>query len=204
MAISSVIGLQEIVVVTELRWLEVLQEVSLGRLKPISAIGLTLPLPSQLLRSCKEIIVSTGSALGNIVLVHGAFVDGSPGGQFTTFSPQTAITSPWCRIRPVIAGRRGTTRLIIDAQDGPVVLVGHSYGGAVITEAGTMDKVTALVYIPRLFAPDEGESVGKRWRRPRCAGVAHRPRAWRVLIPRPAGRLTLRCVLTCPPQTPRS
>jgi len=48
--------------------------------------------------------------------------------------------------------------MIIDAQDGPVVLVGHSYGGAVITEAGTDENVVALVYIAAL-APDKGESV---------------------------------------------
>jgi len=51
-----------------------------------------------------------------------------------------------------------TTTRVIDAQDGPVILVGHSYGGAVITEAGTHDKVAALVYIAA-FAPDKGESV---------------------------------------------
>jgi pimeloyl-ACP methyl ester carboxylesterase len=50
------------------------------------------------------------------------------------------------------------TRLITDAQDGPVVLLGHSYGGAVITEAGTDQNVAALVYIAA-FAPDKGESV---------------------------------------------
>jgi pimeloyl-ACP methyl ester carboxylesterase len=50
------------------------------------------------------------------------------------------------------------TRRVIDAQDGPVVLVGHSYGGAVITEAGTDPNVAALVYIAA-FAPDTGESV---------------------------------------------
>src|SRR5207302_6487036 len=50
------------------------------------------------------------------------------------------------------------TRQIIDAQDGPVVLVGHSYGGAVITQAGNNDNVAALVYIAA-FAPDNGESV---------------------------------------------
>jgi pimeloyl-ACP methyl ester carboxylesterase len=50
------------------------------------------------------------------------------------------------------------TRRIIDAQDGPVVLVGHSYGGAVITEAGTHPNVAALVYICA-FAPDKDESV---------------------------------------------
>ena len=57
-----------------------------------------------------------------------------------------------------LAGDAAATRLIIDAQDGPVVLVGHSYGGAIITEAGTGDKVAALVYIAA-FAPDKGESV---------------------------------------------
>jgi pimeloyl-ACP methyl ester carboxylesterase len=50
------------------------------------------------------------------------------------------------------------TRWILDAQDGPVVLVGHSYGGAVITETGNHDNVAALVYIAA-FAPDKGESV---------------------------------------------
>jgi pimeloyl-ACP methyl ester carboxylesterase len=57
-----------------------------------------------------------------------------------------------------LSGDAAATRLIIDAQEGPVVLVGHSYGGAVITEAGAHDKVTALVYIAA-FAPDKGESV---------------------------------------------
>jgi pimeloyl-ACP methyl ester carboxylesterase len=50
------------------------------------------------------------------------------------------------------------TRMVIDAQDKPVVLVGHSYGGVVITEAGAHPKVKALVYIAA-FAPDAGESV---------------------------------------------
>ena len=50
------------------------------------------------------------------------------------------------------------TRRVIDAQDGPVILVGHPYGGAVITEAGNDPKVAGLVYIAA-FAPDKGESV---------------------------------------------
>src|SRR6202035_3033501 len=58
-----------------------------------------------------------------------------------------------------LEGDAQATRQIIDAQDGPVVLVGHSYGGAVITEAGTHPNVAALVYICA-FAPDQGESVG--------------------------------------------
>ena len=58
-----------------------------------------------------------------------------------------------------LAGDADFTRRVIDAQDGPVVLVGHSYGGAVITEAGTHPNVAALVYICA-FAPDKNESVG--------------------------------------------
>jgi pimeloyl-ACP methyl ester carboxylesterase len=57
-----------------------------------------------------------------------------------------------------LEGDVAATKLIIDAQDGPVILVGHSYGGTVITEAGTHPKVAALVYIAA-FAPDTGESV---------------------------------------------
>jgi pimeloyl-ACP methyl ester carboxylesterase len=57
-----------------------------------------------------------------------------------------------------VNGDAAVARTIIDAQDGPVILVGHSYGGAVITEAGTDPNVTALVYISA-FAPDQGESV---------------------------------------------
>jgi pimeloyl-ACP methyl ester carboxylesterase len=57
-----------------------------------------------------------------------------------------------------LAGDAAAAKLIIDAEDGPVVLVGHSYGGAVITEAGTHPNVAALVYIAA-FAADKGESV---------------------------------------------
>ena len=61
-------------------------------------------------------------------------------------------------VRRSHAGDAATARLIIDAQGGPVILVGHSYGGAVITEAGTDPNVAALVYIAA-FVPDQGESV---------------------------------------------
>ena len=57
-----------------------------------------------------------------------------------------------------LAGDAAAARQIVDTQDGPVILVGHSYGGAVITEAGTDPNVAALVYIAA-FAPDQGESV---------------------------------------------
>jgi pimeloyl-ACP methyl ester carboxylesterase len=102
---------------------------------------------------------NTMNAKANVVLVHGGFVDGS-GWQ----AVYELLTADGYRVSVVqnptlsLEGDVAATRQVIDAQDGPVVLVGHSYGGAVITEAGTHDQVAALVYIAA-FAPDEGESV---------------------------------------------
>jgi pimeloyl-ACP methyl ester carboxylesterase len=99
------------------------------------------------------------TASRNIVLVHGGFVDGS-GWQ----AVYDLLTNNGHKVSIVhnptlsLEGDPDATRWVLDAQDGPVVLVGHSYGGAVITEAGTHDKVAALVYIAA-FAPDKGESV---------------------------------------------
>jgi pimeloyl-ACP methyl ester carboxylesterase len=99
------------------------------------------------------------NAKANVVLVHGGFVDGS-GWQ----AVYELLTADGYRVSVVqnptlsLEGDVAATRQVIDAQDGPVVLVGHSYGGAVITEAGTHDQVAALVYIAA-FAPDKGESV---------------------------------------------
>jgi len=95
----------------------------------------------------------------NIVLVHGGFVDGSGWesvyGLLKKDGYNVAIVQ-----NPTIslAGDVAATKLVINEQDGPVILVGHSYGGAVITEAGTDPKVVGLVYITA-FAPDKGESV---------------------------------------------
>ena len=94
-----------------------------------------------------------------IVLVHGASVDGS-----SWRAVYDLLTADGHHVAVVqipnlsLRGDVESTRLITDAQDGPVVLVGHSYGGAVITQAGNHDKVAALVYIAA-FAPDAGESV---------------------------------------------
>ena len=103
--------------------------------------------------------MNTGSRVNNVVLVHGGFVDGS--GWQAVYSLLTKdgynvsiVQNPTLSLE----GDAEATRQIIDAQDGPVVLVGHSYGGAVITEAGNDDNVAALVYIAA-FAPDKGESV---------------------------------------------
>jgi len=103
--------------------------------------------------------MSTGSATANVVLVHGGFVDGSGWrGVYDLLRHDgynvAVVQNPTLSLEGDVAA----ARLVIDAQDGPVVLVGHSYGGAVITEAGTGDKVAALVYIAA-FAPDKGESV---------------------------------------------
>jgi pimeloyl-ACP methyl ester carboxylesterase len=95
----------------------------------------------------------------NIVLVHGGFVDGSGWesvyGLLRKDGYNVAIVQ-----NPTIslAGDVAATKLVINEQDGPVILVGHSYGGAVITEAGNDPKVVGLVYITA-FAPDRGESV---------------------------------------------
>ena len=97
--------------------------------------------------------------LRNVVLVHGGFVDGSGWqGVYESLSRDGFRVSIVQNPTLSLEGDAEATRRIIDAQDGPVVLVGHSYGGAVITEAGTDDKVAALVYIAA-FAPDKDESV---------------------------------------------
>jgi pimeloyl-ACP methyl ester carboxylesterase len=95
----------------------------------------------------------------NVVLVHGGFVDGSGWqGVYGLLKNDGYNVSIVQNPTLSLAGDAAATRQVIDAQDGPVVLVGHSYGGAVITEAGNDPNVAALVYIAA-FAPDRGESV---------------------------------------------
>jgi len=96
-----------------------------------------------------------------IVLVHGGFVDGSGWeGVYTILKKDgydvTIVQNPTISLKGDVAA----TRAAIHAQTKPVILVGHSYGGAVITESGTDPQVAALVYITA-FAPDQGESVAK-------------------------------------------
>jgi pimeloyl-ACP methyl ester carboxylesterase len=94
-----------------------------------------------------------------IVLVHGGFVDGSGWqGVYDRLTQQhydvRVVQNPTTSLADDVAA----TTLVLDQLDSPALLVGHSYGGAVITETGTHDRVSALVYITA-FAPDKGESV---------------------------------------------
>jgi pimeloyl-ACP methyl ester carboxylesterase len=97
----------------------------------------------------------------NIILVHGAWADGSSWAKviaplqargFNVVAVKNPLTS--------LADDTAATRRAITLMDGPVLLVGHSYGGAVITEAGSDPKVAGLVYVAA-FAPDEGQAVGE-------------------------------------------
>jgi pimeloyl-ACP methyl ester carboxylesterase len=99
------------------------------------------------------------SKINNVVLVHGGFVDGAGWrGVYDLLKKDGFNVSIVQNPTISLAGDVSTTKLIIDSQPGAVILVGHSYGGAVITEAGTDPKVAGLVYITA-FAPDKGESV---------------------------------------------
>lgn len=111
-------------------------------------------------------------AVRNVVLVHGAFVDGSGWTRvhrellkdgFNVSVVQNPITS--------LADDVAATRRAVLDLEGPVILVGHSYGGSVISQAGNDHKVTALVYVAA-FVPDAGESVATLIANPPPGAVA--------------------------------
>jgi len=98
-------------------------------------------------------------AIKNIVLVHGNFVDGSGWrGVYDHLTADGYLVAVVQNPTLTLGGDVAATHQVLDRLDGPAVLVGHSYGGAVITEAGNHPNVAALVYITG-FAPDKGESV---------------------------------------------
>jgi pimeloyl-ACP methyl ester carboxylesterase len=111
---------------------------------------------------CQEVVMSQAEADGrvnNVVLVHGGFVDGSGWqGVYDTLTKDGYVVSIVQNPTISLADDVARTRRTLAAQNGPVILVGHSYGGVVITEAGSDPKVSGLVYIAA-FAPDKGESV---------------------------------------------
>jgi pimeloyl-ACP methyl ester carboxylesterase len=111
-----------------------------------------------------------GGAANNVVLVHGAFADGA--GWRRVYDELTArgyrvsvVQNPLTSLADDV---RATQR-VLDRQDGPTILVGHSWGGTVITEAGVHDKVVGLVYVSAL-APDAGETTAQQY-----AGFAPTP-----------------------------
>lgn len=95
----------------------------------------------------------------NVVLVHGGFVDGSGWERVYSILKKdgynvSVVQNPTTSLADDVAA----TQRVLDEQDGPAILVGHSYGGVVISEAGNHAKVAGLVYVAA-FAPDAGESV---------------------------------------------
>src|SRR5467141_3340689 len=104
-------------------------------------------------------LMAENTPVKNIVLVHGAFADGSSWSKVIPLLQSkgfhvTAVGIPLTSFADDVA----STKRAIAAEEGPVILVGHSFGGAGITEAGNDPKVVGLVYVAA-FAPDKGESV---------------------------------------------
>ncbi|HWW72579.1 MAG TPA: alpha/beta fold hydrolase, partial [Duganella sp.] len=104
---------------------------------------------------------ATPAADTTVVLVHGAFADGSSWEKVIPLLQAeglkvVAVQNPLTSLADDVAA----AKRVIDAQTGKVVLVGHSWGGTVITEAGTSDKIKALVYVAA-FAPSEGQASGE-------------------------------------------
>ena len=112
-----------------------------------------------LLAGATGVHAAPAGAIKDVVLVHGGFVDGSGWeGVYDILTKDgyhvTVVQNPTTSLADDVA----VTRRAIAAQDGPAILVGHSYGGVVITESGSDPKVKGLVYVAA-FAPDAGESV---------------------------------------------
>ncbi len=106
---------------------------------------------------------ATTQPIRNVVLVHGAFADGSGWrGVYDNLTRRgyrvTIVQNPLTSLADDVAA----TRRALDRQDGPVVLVGHSWGGTVITEAGVHPKVAGLVYVSAL-SPDAGETTAQQY-----------------------------------------
>jgi len=112
-----------------------------------------------LLLLASPVLYAQAPAVKNIVIVHGAFADAS--GWEAVFHilkskgyQVSLVQNPLTSLEDDVTA----TQRVIERQNGPVVLVGHSWGGAVITQAGTSEKVSSLVYVAA-FVPDAGETV---------------------------------------------
>src|ERR1700740_2739238 len=106
----------------------------------------------------QKVIAAAPTGIKNVVLVHGAFADGSGWEAVAKILKQDGDTVSVAQPpEPSYAEDVKYAKAAVDALNGPVVIVGHSYGGSIITEAGNNPKVSALVYIAA-FALDDGES----------------------------------------------
>ena len=128
---------------------------------------------------------SSASTTGTVVLVHGAWADGSSWSSITRVLQARGLKVVTVQLpRTSLADDAATVTRAIDAQQGPVLLVGHSYGGAVITQAGSINKVAGLVYVSA-FAPGDNQSISD------LTSPFTKP-AWQAgLVPDEAGFLTL-------------
>lgn len=121
--------------------------------KPVAAVAAAIALLSA------TVAPARAEPVKNVVLVHGAFADGSGWRRVVDILARdgyavSVVQEPLTSLADDVAA----TRRVVDLQQGPVILVGHSYGGVVITEAGNAPNVAGLVYIAA-FIPDKGESA---------------------------------------------
>jgi pimeloyl-ACP methyl ester carboxylesterase len=127
----------------------------------VTTLTATLIVTTLLLGNSQEVVAATSAPLTgikNVVLVHGAFADGSGWEAVAKILQKDGYTVSVAQPPETsYAEDVKYAKAAVDAMDGPVVIVGHSYGGSIITEAGNDPKVSALVYIAA-FALDEGES----------------------------------------------
>ncbi len=131
----------------------------LSRREVIAAAAMSIASSGWAQNGRNDIPASKLPRVPNVVLVHGAFADGSSWTEVITRLQSagfavTAVQNPLTSLSDDVAA----TKRVLERQDGPVVLVGHSWGGAVITQAGDAANVSALVYVSAL-APDAGESM---------------------------------------------
>ena len=124
----------------------------------MATLTASLIMATALLGTSQNVAAASPTDIKNVVLVHGAFADGSGweavANILTRDGYRVSVAQP---PETSYADDQKYTKAAIDAMGGPVVLVGHSYGGSIITEAGNDPNVAALVYIAA-FALDEGES----------------------------------------------
>ncbi len=123
----------------------------------------SLLLASSLVFALAAAVPAHAAPIKNVVLVHGAFADGSGWrGVHDELTKRgyrvTIVQSPLTSLAEDVAA----TKRALDRQDGPAILVGHSWGGTVITEAGVHSKVAGLVYVSAL-SPDAGESTAQQY-----------------------------------------